>query len=75
MNRFKKELRRKGIKLEHDYPWLPFYVKGKSCFDPGNICIEAVIVKSETASVSIVTNVMTTELKVSRKGDLEEIHY
>ena len=27
MNRFKKEVRKKGFKLENDYPWLPYDMK------------------------------------------------
>ena len=40
MNRFKKELRKRGIKLESDYPFIPY--NG----------LEAIIVHSDTATVS-----------------------
>lgn len=40
MNRLKKEIRRKGIKLESDYPFMPF--NG----------LETVIVNSEKATIS-----------------------
>ena len=73
MNRVKKEFKAKGIKLENDYPYLPFYIKGKSCFDPGNICIESVIVNSENASVFIATNVMCEQIKMDRSGKLKSI--
>ena len=41
MNRLKKEIRRKGVKLEQDYPFLPF--NG----------VEAVKVDAEAATVSV----------------------
>ena len=37
MTRYDKELRKRGYKLECDYPWLPYEV--------GNITIKAVITK------------------------------
>lgn len=40
MNRFKKEIRKKGFKIASDYPWLPYQLKGKDCFEPGNILID-----------------------------------
>lgn len=44
MNRFKKEIRKRGIKLEADFPFLPF--EG----------IEAVHVDSERATISTYYN-------------------
>lgn len=73
MNRIKKEIRRKGIKLEMDYPFLPYYVKGKSPFEPSNICIEAVVVNSETAEVYEYLNVIVSHYRLSRNGNLEEV--
>ena len=73
MNRIKKEIRRKGIKLEIDYPFLPYYIKGKSPFEPGNICLEAVVVNSETAEVYEYLNVIVCRHKLLRNGDLEEV--
>lgn len=40
MNRFKKEIRKHGIKLESDYPFIPF--NG----------LEAVIIHSDTATIN-----------------------
>ena len=45
MNRFKKEIRKKGIKLESDYPWLPY--------DNSTMTVGAVNVNTETATVKI----------------------
>ena len=44
MNRFKKELRKQGVKLENDYPWLPF--------DMGSVTLETVSVNSELCTVT-----------------------
>lgn len=74
MNRFKKEIRKRGIKLESDYPELPYYVKGKSCFEPGYICIESVFVNSETATVTEFYNVGVDKLiTMKRNGKLETL--
>ena len=74
MNRFKKEIRKKGIKLESDYPVIPYYVKGKSCFEPGNICIRSVFVNSETATVTVFYNVGVDKLiTLKRNGELETL--
>lgn len=66
MNRFKKELMRKGIKLEHEYPCLPFPLP-----DSG-VSLEATVVRSETASVVVVTNVMRYCLEMARDGSITE---
>lgn len=73
MNRVKKEIRRKGIRLECDYPWLPYYIKGNSPFEPSNICLGAVVVKSETAEIYEYLNVIVSHYRLSRNGNLEEI--
>lgn len=52
MNRFKKYVRIKGIKLECDYPWLPY--------DYQNIAVEGVRVDSENAIVIQSLNVGTS---------------
>lgn len=52
MNRFKKYIRTKGIKLESDYPWLPYDYK--------NITVEGVRVDSENAVVIQYLNVGTS---------------
>ena len=70
MNRVKKEIRKKGIKLESDYPYLPYYIKGKSCFDRGYICVEGVTVDSENATVTRDLNIINEKYKLLRNGRL-----
>ena len=45
MNRFKKELRKKGIKLESDYPWLPFELKSGGIIEGVKVLTEYGIVE------------------------------
>lgn len=61
MNAFKRYVRSKGIKLECDYPELPHYIRGESCFEPGYIYIDAVEVDAKSATVARWTNVMGWE--------------
>ena len=49
MNRFKKELRKRGVMMENDYPYLPY----------GSL--ETVEVNSETCTVSCYYNVIGWE--------------
>ena len=74
MNRVKKEIKKKGIKLESDYPYLPFYLKGKSCFEPGYLLLIGIQVKSETTEVFESLNTMTVRYKLTRKGELEVMY-
>ena len=67
MNRFEKELKAKGIIV--DYPCLPYYVKGKFG-EPGNICIEEVIVNAERQTITTFYNVIVICQKMLRNGDL-----
>ena len=60
MNRFKKEIRKRGFKLESDYPWMPYDIKG-SFMKPGYICLESVTVDSENAIVYRRYNVLSEE--------------
>ncbi len=71
MNRFKKEIRRKGIKLEADYPWLPYFIKGKSVFERGYIFVDGVTVKTETATIYRYLNIGVEVITMKRNGDLE----
>lgn len=48
MNRFKKEIKKQGIKLESDYPWLPY--------DNGNVTVDAVRVNTEKATIIVYYN-------------------
>jgi hypothetical protein len=61
MTRFKKELRRLGVKLESDYPWLPF--EG----------IQAVTVVQEYAQVGIHHTGISTIWQMGRDGKLYEL--
>lgn len=70
MNRFKREMRKKGVKLASDYPMLPFYIKGKSCFEQGYIFVDDVVTESETASVYVVTNVAVKRITMLRNGNV-----
>ena len=47
MTRYDKELRKRGYKLESDYPWLPF--------TQGDITIESVNTKIVDNSILIIT--------------------
>lgn len=49
MNRFKKELKKHGVMLEHEYDYLPYPVGG-------NVVLEGVIVNAETATVATYYN-------------------
>lgn len=71
MNRVKKELRHKGIKLECDYMEMPYFIKGKSIFEPGYIFIDGITVDSETATVKVYLNVIVETYKLLRNGDIE----
>lgn len=63
MNRFKKELRKKGVKLECDYPYMPYRV-GQ------NIYMEDVYVNSEKATVTEFLNVIDNCWRMTREGEL-----
>lgn len=63
MNRVKKELRRRGIRL--DYPWLPY--------DDGAYIIEDVHVDSSTATVTIDTVSITFRMAMQRSGELIDV--
>ena len=63
MNRVKKELRRHGIKLENDYPGLPW---------DG---IQAVIVQSDLARVKVVHTSIVNVWELTRSGDLVNVEW
>ena len=75
MNRLKKNIRRKGIKLNSDYPCLPYYVKGKSMFEPGYICVEDVKVVSETATIFRFLNIGREIITLERNGELKSVDF
>lgn len=47
MTRYKQELRKRGWKLEIDFPWLPF--------ETGNVVIESVSTKVEGDTIEVTT--------------------
>ena len=63
MNRFKKYVRNKGIKLESDYPWLPYETKPY-------ITLEGIYVNSSTATL-IYYNVGTFHQQFNKDGTIE----
>lgn len=71
MNRLKKELHRKGIRLAKDYPELPYFIKGKSIFESGYIFVDDVVVESETATVYVYLNVLVETYTLLRNGNVE----
>ena len=44
MTRFAKELRKRGYKLECDYPWLPYY--------QGSVTLDTVVVNSNDCTLN-----------------------
>lgn len=63
MNRFKKEVRKKGVKLENDYMYMPIAV----C---NNLVLESVIVVAEKAKVSLCYTCGVIEYTMDRSGNL-----
>lgn len=49
MNRFKKELKKRGVMLEQDYDYLPYPVDK-------HVVLEGVVVNAETATVATYYN-------------------
>lgn len=68
MNRVKKEVRRRGVKLKSDYQHLPLQIH------PG-IYIEDVYFDSETATVTKYYNVDDVQVRLSREGVMEFCNY
>lgn len=69
MNRVKKEFKKKGLLLENDYPFMPYYLKGKSCFEPGYIVLESVVVRPEGVLVRYL-NVGIEIYRLHRDGSI-----
>lgn len=69
MNRVKKVLRKKGIKLACDYPVLPYDVVGRF-LEPGHIFIDDVVVNSEKATVTNYLNVIVERRTLQRNGEI-----
>lgn len=68
MNRFKKELRKKGFKLESDYEYLPYKLEGYTY-----ILLDSVFVNSERATIVEFYNVDTLHYEMLRNGEIVEI--
>ena len=73
MNAFKRYVKSKGIRLSCDYPELPYYIKGKSCFEPGYIFVDDVYVDSEKCTVTTVYNVIVNSVQFCRDGSIIEL--
>lgn len=67
MNRFKKEIRKKGFKLECDYPWLPFEEK--------TVFIEAITVDAENCLLKQHANVGTLVLGFDRQMNCNTVAF
>ena len=68
MNRFKREIRKK-VKL--DFPYLPFYLKGNSPFEVGNIMVDDVSVNTEKATAYRHLNIGTEVYTMRRDGTVK----
>ena len=71
MNRIKKEFRKKGLKLECDYPYLPFYIKGNSIFERGYIFVDEVRINSETATLYRFLNIGRETHTMQKDGTIK----
>ena len=65
MNRWKKEVRKHGFKLEHDFPMIPY--------DCGSQSILGVYVNIVSDGLQILTeyNSLVSEAVISRSGNVE----
>lgn len=63
MNRFKKEVRKRGVKLENDYMYMPIDIGN-------NLVLDSVIVKSERAKVSLYFTCGVITYMMDRSGKL-----
>ena len=70
MNRFKKEIRKRGFKLESDLPCLPYELKGHNY-----IVLESIFVNSERATIVEFYNVDDLHYQMLRSGEIVEIKY
>ena len=70
MNRFTKEIRKRGIRIESDYDHMPHYIRGHF-LSPGYIVLEAVEVLPEQACVVRVYNTIVEIIDLQRNGLLQ----
>ena len=73
MNAFKRYVKSKGVRLSSDYPWLPYYIRGKSCFEPGNIFIDDIYVNNEECTITTVYNTLVVKKQFHRDGSVVDI--
>ena len=66
MNRFKKELMKKGIELECQYDWMPYEVSN-------GVVIDTIIVDSERAIVHMYYNVIDLHYMMQRDGNIVDV--
>lgn len=69
MNRFKKELVKKGFQLKSDFP---LDVKGRFG-EPGYIYLDDISVDTEKATVTEWYNIIVNKFQVLRNGNIENI--
>lgn len=69
MNRVKKEFKKNGLLLESDYPSMPHYIKGKSCFEPGYILLDSVVVRPEGVLIRYL-NIGIEIYRLNRDGSI-----
>ena len=67
MNRFKKELAKRGYKMDKDYTYLPYEVSK-------HIYLECTMVNSSLARLCIVYNVDVIRLQFDRAMNAHEIY-
>ena len=65
MTRWKKQIRKKGFKLEHDYPMIPY--------DCGSQSILGIYVNILIDGIQVLTeyNSLVTEAVIDRSGNIE----
>ena len=70
MNRFKKELVKKGININPEM--LPMDIKGRFG-QPGHIFLDDIRVNTEKAEVTEYLNILTNKYRMLRNGELEMV--
>lgn len=69
MNRLKKEFKKRGMRLESDYPSMPHYIRGKSCFEPGYILIAGIVVRPDAVLIRYL-NIGIEIYRLNRDGSI-----
>ena len=63
MNAFKRYVKKKGFKLENDYPWLPYNIKP-------HMTIETILCNSEYCFIVLGYTSISTIVHFNRDGSL-----